>query len=63
MRFGTRVSDEAEEGDSQNASAKMQMEAFLAKLSNCVSREMIDSAAVDFCMNLNTKINRKKLIK
>jgi hypothetical protein len=28
-----------------------------------VNREMIDSAAAEFCLNLNTKINRKKLVK
>lgn len=40
----------------------MLREAFIQKLPTCVSREMIDSAAVDFCMNLNTKANRKKLV-
>jgi regulator of nonsense transcripts 2 len=41
----------------------MLLEAFLAKLPTCVSREMIDTAAVEFCMNLNTKLNRRKLVK
>lgn len=41
----------------------MLLDAFIANLPTCVCREMIDSAAVDFCMNLNTKNNRKKLVK
>ncbi len=57
------LEDEVEDGDSVNASAKMLLDAFLAKLPTCVSRELIDSAAVDFCMTLNTKINRKKLVR
>ena len=36
---------------------------FLSKLPNCVNREMIDSAATEFCMQFNTKNNRKKLVK
>ena len=56
-------SEDIEESDPQNASAKMLLEAFLVKLPTCVSRDMIDSAAVDFCMNLNSKMNRKKLVK
>ena len=35
----------------------------IAKLPNCVNREMIDSAATEFCMQFNTKNNRKKLVK
>jgi regulator of nonsense transcripts 2 len=41
----------------------MLLEAFLGNLPKCVNREMIDSAAAEFCLNLNTKINRKKLVK
>ncbi len=55
--------DEGEEQDNQTTSSKMQLDAFLDKLATCVSRDMIDNAAVDFCMNLNTKNNRKKLVK
>ena len=32
-------------------------------LPNCVGRDMIDSAAVEFATNLNTKYNRKKLVR
>ena len=57
------IEDDAEEGDTQNTSTKMLLDAFLGNLSNCVNREMIDSAAAEFCLNLNTKINRRKLVK
>lgn len=38
------------------------MDAFINQLPNCVNRELIDRAAKDFCMNLNSKANRKRLI-
>ncbi len=41
----------------------MVFDAFLSKLPSCVSRDLIDSAAIEFCMNMNTKNNRKKLVK
>ena len=41
----------------------MMFTAYLSKLPNCVNREMIDSAATEFCMQFNTKNNRKKLVK
>lgn len=37
------------------------LDAFLNELPNCINRELIDNAAVDFVLNLNTKNNRKKL--
>ena len=37
-------------------SNKMILDAFLGQLPNCVNREMIDSAAAEFCMNHNTKV-------
>jgi regulator of nonsense transcripts 2 len=46
-----------------NSSNKILMESFLTHLPHCVNREMIDSSAVEFVMNLNTKYNRKKLVK
>ena len=53
---------EAEEDDFDIAgSMKLILDEFLSSLTNCVSRELIDKAASDFCMNLNTKANRKKL--
>ncbi|KAH0546179.1 regulator of nonsense transcripts 2 isoform X1 [Cotesia glomerata] len=54
---------EIEEPQVANISNKILLDAFLTHLPNCVNREMIDNAAVDFLMNLNTKHNKKKLIK
>ncbi|XP_063230825.1 regulator of nonsense transcripts 2-like [Bacillus rossius redtenbacheri] len=56
--------EEVEEPESQaNISNKIMLDSFLTNLPQCVNREMIDSAAVDFVMTLNTKYNRKKLVK
>ncbi|XP_069694080.1 regulator of nonsense transcripts 2-like isoform X2 [Periplaneta americana] len=56
--------DDIEELESvTNSSNKILMESFLTHLPHCVNREMIDSSAVEFVMNLNTKYNRKKLVK
>ena len=57
------LEDEPEEQETPNTSAKMVFDAYLSKLPSCVGRELIDSAAVDFCMSMNTKNNRKKLVK
>lgn len=45
------------------ASSKQQFEIFSSNLTNCVNKELIDSAAIEFLLNLNTKNNRKKLTK
>lgn len=42
---------------------KQQLDTFLANLPNCVNRELIDSAAIDFLLNFNNKPNRKRLVK
>jgi hypothetical protein len=63
IKFASSNLDEPEEPETQNTSAKMIFDAFLAKLPSCVGRELIDSAAVDFCMTMNTKNNRKKLVR
>lgn len=42
---------------------KQQFESFLTNLNNCVNKELIDSAAIEFLLNYNTKNNRKKLTK
>ncbi|CAH1784230.1 unnamed protein product [Owenia fusiformis] len=55
------IDDEVE--DTTGASMKMELEAFLQSLPQCVNRDLIDSASVDFCMKLNIKTNRKKLTK
>lgn len=54
---------EVEEPQVPNISNKILLEAFFAHLPNCINREMIDDAAVHFVMNLNMKLNKKKLIK
>lgn len=38
------------------------LEELLQRLPNCVNRDLIDKAAIDFCY-INTKGNRKKLVK
>lgn len=43
-------------------SNKVLLDSFLTTLTACVNREMIDSAAIEFSTNLNTKHNRKKLV-
>lgn len=40
---------------------RQQFATFLKNLVNCVNKELIDSAAIEFLLNLNTKSNRKKL--
>ncbi|RWS03575.1 regulator of nonsense transcripts-like protein [Dinothrombium tinctorium] len=42
---------------------KVVLEAFLTSLQTCVNRDMIDKSALNFCTNLNTKYNRKKLVR
>ncbi|XP_076176523.1 UPF2 regulator of nonsense mediated mRNA decay [Ptiloglossa arizonensis] len=54
---------EVDEPQVSNISNKILLDAFLTHLPNCVNREMIDNAAVHFLMNLNTKHNKKKLVK
>ena len=56
---------EADDDDSStnNISMAAQIEAFLTKLPNSVNRDFIDQAAEDFIMKLNTKGNRKKLVR
>uniref|UniRef100_A0A646QJ82 Regulator of nonsense transcripts 2 n=1 Tax=Hemiscolopendra marginata TaxID=943146 RepID=A0A646QJ82_9MYRI len=55
------VEDEPE--NTSNAANKILLESFLNNIQNCINRELIDKAAIDFCMNLNTKPNRRKLVK
>uniref|UniRef100_A0A2C9JCU8 Regulator of nonsense transcripts 2 n=1 Tax=Biomphalaria glabrata TaxID=6526 RepID=A0A2C9JCU8_BIOGL len=55
---------EPEEDDTETGTLmKVQFESFLGSLPNSVNRDMIDNAATEFCMNFNTKSNRKKLVK
>ncbi|XP_044268882.1 regulator of nonsense transcripts 2 [Tribolium madens] len=55
--------DEPEDSATTNASNKILLEAFFNNLPNCVNREMIDNAAIDFLVTLNSKHNRKKLVR
>ncbi|KAK3865393.1 hypothetical protein Pcinc_028997 [Petrolisthes cinctipes] len=51
---------------SSSASAstqKLMLEGYLAALPNCISRDLVDSAAMEFCLRLNTKPSRKKLVR
>ena len=56
------VDDEVDE-PSNSSSNRVLLEGFLNSLTNCISRDLIDSAALEFCLKLNTKYFRKKLIK
>lgn len=42
---------------------RTQPDHYFSKLSNCVNRDMIDNAAIDFICFFNTKFGRKKLVK
>ncbi|XP_071041513.1 regulator of nonsense transcripts 2 isoform X3 [Parasteatoda tepidariorum] len=56
--------EDTEEDNTQASTAnKVLLDGFLSSLLNCVNREIIDQAATDFCMNLNTRPNRKKLVR
>ncbi|OXB57902.1 hypothetical protein ASZ78_006247 [Callipepla squamata] len=59
--------DEPREQEDEEASTgshlKLIVDAFLQQLPNCVNRDLIDKAAMDFCMNMNTKANRRKLVR
>jgi len=57
------LEEEEDMAEAVNMSNRMVLDAFLSQLPNCVNREMIDSAAAEFCMNHNTKSNRKRLVK
>ncbi|TGZ65650.1 hypothetical protein CRM22_005760 [Opisthorchis felineus] len=44
-----------------SSSGKILMETFLTQLPNCINRDLIDRAAIDFCLNLNKRSNRRRL--
>jgi len=56
------IEDGVEEDVGAN-NIKLMMDVFVAQLPTCVNREMIDKASRDFATNLNSKQNRKRLIK
>ncbi|XP_039286836.1 regulator of nonsense transcripts 2 isoform X2 [Nilaparvata lugens] len=47
--------------DSESVSNKTQLENFLRLLPNCVNKEMIDNAAIEFLISLNSRSACKKL--
>nr|CDS34146.1 myst histone acetyltransferase 1 [Hymenolepis microstoma] len=53
------VPDSAEEGA---PNAKMLMDTFLNRLPNCINRDLIDKAALEFAAVLNKKGNRRRLL-
>nr|CAG4640628.1 EOG090X0143 [Eulimnadia texana] len=55
--------DKEEESASNLPSNKIVFDSFLSSLPTCVNREMIDSAAIEFCNNLNTRLHRRKLVR
>lgn len=50
-------------GSSPSVVNRTQPDHYFSKLSNCVNRDMIDNAAIDFICFFNTKFGRKKLVK
>uniref|UniRef100_A0A7N6BML9 Regulator of nonsense transcripts 2 n=1 Tax=Anabas testudineus TaxID=64144 RepID=A0A7N6BML9_ANATE len=59
--------DDTKEQEDEEANTgshlKLIVDAFIQQLPNCVNRDLIDKAAMDFCMNMNTKSNRRKLVR
>jgi len=53
--------DTEEEVEEIGPTLKIIVENFMNTLKNCVNRELVDKAAQDFCMNMNTRPNRKRL--
>ncbi|XP_034118620.1 LOW QUALITY PROTEIN: regulator of nonsense transcripts 2 [Drosophila albomicans] len=49
------------QAQSQSQQLRKQFDVFLQNLFNCVNKELIDSAAIEFLLNYNTKHQRKKL--
>uniref|UniRef100_A0A8B9K026 Regulator of nonsense transcripts 2 n=1 Tax=Astyanax mexicanus TaxID=7994 RepID=A0A8B9K026_ASTMX len=64
-RFNQEVmlKKQEDEDASTGSHLKLIVDAFIQQLPNCVNRDLIDKAAMDFCMNMNTKSNRRKLVR
>ncbi|XP_067284371.1 regulator of nonsense transcripts 2 [Pseudorasbora parva] len=61
-----KIMDEQEQEDEEASTGshlKLIVDAFIQQLPNCINRDLIDKAAMDFCMNMNTKSNRRKLVR
>ncbi|XP_051974306.1 regulator of nonsense transcripts 2 [Xyrauchen texanus] len=55
--------EQEDEEASTGSHLKLIVDAFIQQLPNCINRDLIDKAAMDFCMNMNTKSNRRKLVR
>uniref|UniRef100_G3N7W5 Regulator of nonsense transcripts 2 n=1 Tax=Gasterosteus aculeatus aculeatus TaxID=481459 RepID=G3N7W5_GASAC len=65
-QLAKKLLDEQEQEDEEantGSHLKLIVDAFIQQLPNCVNRDLIDKAAMDFCMNMNTKSNRRKLVR
>ncbi|XP_056604923.1 regulator of nonsense transcripts 2 isoform X1 [Triplophysa dalaica] len=61
-----KILDEQEQEDEEASTGshlKLIVDAFIQQMPNCINRDLIDKAAMDFCMNMNTKSNRRKLVR
>ncbi|KAH8416730.1 hypothetical protein KR222_000276, partial [Zaprionus bogoriensis] len=64
MEVGRQQQQQLQEKQSQTSQTQQlrhQFDVFLQNLFNCVNKELIDSAAIEFLLNYNTKHQRKKL--
>ncbi|XP_016994688.2 regulator of nonsense transcripts 2 [Drosophila takahashii] len=62
MELGRQQSQTLAQNPSQTQTQmRQQFDGFLVNLFNCVNKELIDSAAIEFLLNFNTKHQRKKL--
>uniref|UniRef100_A0A8C1V7D6 Regulator of nonsense transcripts 2 n=1 Tax=Cyprinus carpio TaxID=7962 RepID=A0A8C1V7D6_CYPCA len=57
------LGEQEDEEASTGSHLKLIVDAFIQQLPNCINRDLIDKAAMDFCMNMNTKSNRRKLVR
>ncbi|XP_065910313.1 regulator of nonsense transcripts 2-like isoform X2 [Dysidea avara] len=56
------VTEDHEEETSEVGGLPSQFACFVDKLPTCMSKQMVDEMATEFCMNFNSKPNRKKLV-
>ncbi|XP_017109245.2 regulator of nonsense transcripts 2 [Drosophila bipectinata] len=62
MELGRQQQNQNGQTQNQNQTQlRQQFDTFLVNLFNCVNKELIDSAAIEFLLNFNTKPQRKKL--
>ncbi|XP_017055952.1 regulator of nonsense transcripts 2 [Drosophila ficusphila] len=63
MELGRQQQSQQNQQNPSHSQTQMrqQFDSFLVNLFNCVNKELIDSAAIEFLLNFNTKHQRKKL--